>query len=74
MAALAETLGETRAGLDGLGDDPGAVLTLLEDAGSQVGWLQVGCCAPGRLPLYARLLENLNSAQLALNRALGTGH
>ena len=28
-----------------------------------VGALQVGCCAPNRLPLYATLLEQLNVVQ-----------
>jgi len=77
MSALAETLAEARAGLVRLSHDPDsapATLVHLEDAGAQLGRLQVGCCAPKRLPLYATMLENLTTAQLAINHALGTGH
>ncbi len=49
-------------------------MATLEDAGAQVGRLQVGCCAPNRIPLYARVLEGLTTAQLAVNQALGEGH
>jgi len=31
-----------------------------------VGALQVGCCAPNRLPLYTRMLDELAKAPLAL--------
>jgi len=77
MKALAETLTVARRGLD---QDAGnqaiadAVIAQLEDAGAQVGRLQVGCCAPGRLPLYADLLEGLTTAQLTINSAAGRGH
>jgi hypothetical protein len=57
--------------------DPGAlgiVLVTLEDAGAQIGRLQVGCCAPNRIPLYARILEGLTTAQLAVTQALGGAH
>ncbi len=77
MAALAETLAATRAGLDRVGDDQhGADETLahIEDAGAQIGWLQVGCCAPARLPLYRTLLEGLTVTQRSLTRATGGGH
>ena len=76
MHALGETLQAARRGLDEItrGADAGETLTHLEDAGAQLGSLQVGCCAPGRLPLYARMLENLTTAQLAINRAIGAGH
>ena len=77
MKALAETLAEARAQLDGMGHDPAvaeAALDHLEDAGAQIGRLQVGCCAPNRMPLYARQLENLTTAQRTINGALGRGH
>ncbi len=67
MAALADTLAAGRSRLAAMRDDPAAapaVLAVLENAGAQIGRLQIGCCAPSRLPLYARLLENLMSVQL----------
>jgi len=72
---LGDTLRNAAATLDAA--DPsttGIVLATLEDAGAQVGRLQVGCCAPNRIPLYARILEGLTTAQLAVNRALGEAH
>jgi hypothetical protein len=77
MKALAETLAEARSGLDGLGHDPVVAeeaLHHLEDAGAQIGRLQVTCCAPSRMPLYARQLESLTTAQRTINGALGRGH
>jgi hypothetical protein len=77
MRALADALGQARVGLDHLGDEPGAadaVLAHLEDAGAQVGRLQVGCCTPKRLPLYTRILKGLTTAQLSVSQAAGRGH
>lgn len=77
MTSLAATLADARAGLHRLTVDSvltEVTLTTLEDAGSQVGRLQVGCCAPKRLPLYADMLERLTAAQLTINRALGADH
>ncbi len=77
MAALGDTLSGAAAELGTLDDgstDAGRVLDALEDAGAQIGRLQVGCCAPNRLPLYTEMLENLTRAQLAVNQAMGTGH
>ena len=77
MKALGDTLAEARAGFDGVSDDPEAadeVITHLEDAGAQIGWLQVGCCAPARLPLYHTLLEGLTTTQRTLKRAVKAGH
>lgn len=76
MVELEETLRDARAALGGV-DDPesvGPVIETLEDAGAQIGWLQVGCCAPNRVPLYASMLENLMTAQLTINKAVGLGH
>ncbi len=77
MAALGATVASARSTIEGIVADPGIVdeaLGRLEDAGAQVGRLQVGCCAPARLPLYARLLEGLTKAQLVVNAAVGRGH
>jgi hypothetical protein len=77
MKRLATTLSQARSDIAGLTDDPGSATTAidhLEDAGAQVGRLQVGCCTPNRLPLYVELLEGLTTAQLEINRTLGQGH
>jgi hypothetical protein len=77
MAALADTLAKTRSGLDAAIEDHHSAdeaLALIEDAGAQIGWLQVGCCAPARLPLYHTLLEGLTVTQRSLKRATGGGH
>lgn len=77
MKELGETLARARDGLVRFGDDStesNTVLARLEDAGAQVGRLQVGCCAPNRLPLYTTFLEGLTTAQLSVNRELGLGH
>lgn len=65
MAALANTLDTARTRIQELsGDpDPTSAVDALEDAGAQVGRLQVGCCAPDRLPLYARILQELTRTQ-----------
>jgi hypothetical protein len=79
MKALAETIAAVRSGLEdvGNGDHHGAVdatITHIEDAGAQIGWLQVGCCAPNRLPLYHTLLEGLTTTQRSIKKAAGAGH
>ena len=64
LAALDSQLQRIRAELGRLdGCDQDDVVALLEQAGATVGELQVGCCAPDRLPLYATLLEQLNIVQ-----------
>lgn len=64
LAALATKLSEIRqaASRPDVGE-PGAAGELLREAGAMVGALQVGCCAPNRLPLYATVLEQLNVVQ-----------
>lgn len=77
MKALAETLTEARAGIARLEEDGAAapaLLATLEEAGSQVGRLQVGCCTPKRMPLYGRILEGLTTVQITVAKALGQGH
>ncbi len=77
MKALADTLADVRSGLGRVDDDHDAadqVYESLGDAGSQIGWLQVGCCAENRLPLYHTLLENLTLTQRTVKKATGGGH
>ena len=77
MIELATTLGEARRRLDDVPSNPGLAqqaIAQLESAGAQVGRLQVGCCAPSRMPLYVTILAALTEAQLRLNASLGTGH
>ena len=63
MASLRETIERAKQLIDTDGA-PAEVALLLEEAGGHVGRLQVGCCAPGRFPLYAGVLERLTAAQL----------
>ena len=75
MEALGRTLAQARTRLDHVGSDAaatGVVLAELEDAGAQIGRLQIGCCAPARMPLYASMLKGLTSVQLTVNRATRT--
>ena len=76
MVELGMALTEARVKLRAATVDPTtgatAALETLEEAGAQVGRLQVGCCAPGRLPLYNEMLENLTKAQLVLASAVKT--
>jgi hypothetical protein len=77
IAALAATVAQVRSQLrsiDGSIAVADQLLRHLEDAGGQTGVLQVGCCAPNRLPLYTRVLENLTTAQRSINASVGRGH
>lgn len=77
MAALAATLTSARSLIEGTAADPtlvGRAVAELEEAGAQVGRLQVGCCAPSRMPLYVTILGGLTESQLRLNASLGLGH
>ena len=77
MKQLEETLELTRSILFGAGDDFSAARTAIAemgDAGAQLGWLQVGCCAPNRMPLYAEMLEELTKAQRTVTTAYQLGH
>ena len=67
LAALGDKLVEIRRVADEAGEvRSDVVLALLEEAGAMVGALEVGCCAPNRLPLYASVLEQLNVLQREL--------
>ncbi len=77
IADLDGILDETRTMLGRVESDPHAaevVVTALGDVGAQLGKLQVTCCTPKRIPLYARLLEDLTKVQLGVAAATGTGH
>ncbi len=74
MKTLADTIAEARSGVDRVGEgdlDEALERTFeeLKEAGSQIGWLQIGCCAPDRLPLYHTLLESLTAARRAVGQA-----
>lgn len=61
-----------QADLDHSVIDP--TILALQDLGSQIGHLQVVCCAPARMPHYARLLEGFTKIQIALNQMRGQAH
>ena len=77
ISELGNPLATARSMLAAVGDDPDAVdelLAKLEDAGSQIGSLQVGCCAPNRMPLYGDMLTGLMTVQRSVNQTVGRGH
>lgn len=75
MAALRSTLVDAQTRLGTVSERTGAeVITVLEDAGAQIGSLQVSCCAPSRLPLYARMLEDLTKTQRTITGAFALEH
>ena len=77
MLALGDTLASARSDVEGTGLNPGVAskaIVKLEDAGAQVGRLQVTCCAPGRMKLYADFLAGLTKAQINLSRSVGSDH
>ena len=77
METLANTLDAARGKLGDLGDDPvtaSVVIAILEDAGSQLGHLQVACCAPARTKLYSATLENLAQIQRLLTKSYALEH
>lgn len=75
MRAIEDSLAIVRREIDS--GEPKSLeraLGRLEDVGAALGSLQVGCCAPVRMPLYAEALEHLNRVQLALSEGLGKSH
>ena len=74
MAELGATLTEARVKLRAVTIEPTAgapaAVETLEDAGAQVGRLQIGCCAPDRTRLYAEILETLTLARRVLSRVI----
>ena len=69
MQAIEESLVRTRPRLSaGITDETGGdLLGSLKAIGSQLGGLQVECCAPARMPLYAEALERLTATQWSIN-------
>jgi len=75
MRAIEDSLAAVRREINsGEPESLDRALGRLEDVGSRLGSLQVGCCAPVRMPLYAEALEHLNRIQLAVNAGLGSSH
>ncbi|WKZ82313.1 MAG: hypothetical protein QY307_09560 [Acidimicrobiia bacterium] len=75
MAAIEQALIEVRRDLDS--EDQGSLGRALrgaEEVGAAIGRLQVGCCAPLRMPLYANALTHLNTIQLGVSKELGRAH
>jgi len=76
MASLAEALGTVRLSLSHIVDDDTARLAidLPENAGAQIGHLQIGCCALDRMPLYSEMLVELTKAQRFVTNTREPGH
>ena len=70
MLAIKESIASVRADLETPDDDAGVIdrsISTVEDVGGQLGKLQVGCCAPARMPLYADALKHLTTVQLSIS-------
>lgn len=77
MAELRRTIEAVRSGVTSLTPGFGAideVMADLEDAGAQIGRLQVGCCTPARMKFYSGLLDSLTKVQIEVNAAAGRRH
>ena len=77
MRALADSLTASRRALENVtpeGETADGVTAILENMGARIGQLQVGCCTEKRMPLYARMLADLTTTQIAVARATGTNH
>lgn len=75
MAALRSTLKEAEGRIATLTSHEGRdVIEILEDAGGQIGALQVACCAPSRLPLYTRMLGDLTTTQRTVTTRFDLDH
>lgn len=77
MEALSATLRRAHEALAELDEDTdagGRVVALLEDAGAQLGYLQVACCSPARIKLYTEALEGLGKTQRLISRTLDLDH
>lgn len=77
LGSISDRLLEVRTAVVAASSDHeviGPTLDMLEQIGGDVGQLQVACCAPVRMPHYARLLSGLSSVQVSLNRMRGLGH
>jgi hypothetical protein len=77
MLAIKESIESARHDIDSVGENAGAtndVLAALVEIGGDLGRLQVECCAPARMPLYADALDRLTTTQISINAAVGQGH
>lgn len=76
MAALADTLKEIEGLVPSAADAAVAesLVSQLDHAGSQIGGLQVTCCAPARMPLYSSMLTDLMKLQRWVKRQSDLGH
>lgn len=76
MEKLAATIAGARRLLGEATDASSAeeVTEVLQDAGGQLGWLQVACCTPARMRLYTETLENLSRVQRLLTREFDLEH
>jgi hypothetical protein len=75
MAALRATLDRAGGALGEVSAATGRdLISILEDAGSQIGSLQVACCAPARLPLYTRMLSDLTTVQRKVTSSFDLDH
>ena len=71
MERLTATLSAVGGAITRAGEDESAraeAATLIEEAGAQVGWLQVACCSEKRLPMYTQVLANLTTAHMVLEQ------
>src|SRR5690606_41728907 len=75
METLAGTLQVARDRLEALADADSAtaVRDALEDAGAQLGVLQVARCAPDRTPLYTETQDNLAKTQRLVSPIIPQG-
>ena len=77
MEALSETIKTARMALVELEDDrdsAAVTIGLLEDAGAQLGHLQVACCSPAGTKLYASALASLGRTQRLIKSTLDLEH
>ncbi len=77
MLALKDSIASATEDLDDHKPDSAAVdrtIATLTDIGAELGRLQVECCAPARMPLYADALEHLTEVQLHFNASSRRGH
>ena len=77
LAAVTLEIDRARNTLNTITDDPSRVADLilrLESIGATIGELQVGCCAPARMPLYADTMVRLTEVQLLAKESVGIAH
>ncbi len=77
MDNLEDTLRQAHVALAKLDGEPGSakrVIEILEDAGGQLGYLQVACCSPARIRLYTEALGRLGTVQRLITRTHDLEH